>query len=84
MKRRGVALIGALALMPIGWGLVQHTMSIPEAAKRALIVFVALSLVEMILLPLLGPMLQPAPEPAAGAAVDGAAHNINNNDKAGA
>ena len=77
MKRRGVAVIGAVALLPIAWGLMNHTMAIPEAAKRAVIVLVALWLLEAIVLPLLGPMLQPreaatppaeaAPETAGGA-----------------
>jgi len=55
-----VALVGALGLMPIAWGLMRHTMSIPEGAKRAVILSVALWVVEKIVLPLLRPMLHPA------------------------
>ena len=63
MKRRSVAILGAVALLPIAWGLMRHTMPIPEAAKRAVIVLVVLWLLEAVVLPLLTPMLQPR-EPA--------------------
>ena len=66
MKQRGVAVIGAIALLPIAWGLVQHTLSIPEAAKRALAVVVVLWLVETMVLPLLAPMFRPAANASAG------------------
>lgn len=72
MKRRGVAVIGAVALLPIAWGLMNHTMAIPEAAKRAVIVLVALWLLEAVVLPLLGPMLQPRETPATEAAPESA------------
>ena len=70
VKQRGIAIVGALALLPIAWGLVQHTLSIPEAAKRSMILLVGLWLVERLVLPLLGPMLSPRPEAAALAPVD--------------
>jgi hypothetical protein len=52
-------MIGALAMMPVAWGLVRHSLTIPEAAKRAAILLVALALVETVILPLIGPLLQP-------------------------
>ena len=74
MKRRSVAVIGAVALLPIAWGLISHTMAIPEAAKRAVIVLVALWVLDAVVLPLLGPMLQPRAEapPAEPATPDSA------------
>ena len=66
MRHRGVAIAGLLGLVPIALGLVRQTMTISTAASRAVILLLALIVVETVVLPLLRPVLAPA-RPAAPA-----------------
>ena len=58
MKRRATALIGCLALGVIALGLLRHSLTLPEAATRAAVLLVVLSIVDGLLVPLAAAALE--------------------------
>ena len=73
LKHRAIGMIGAVGMLPIAIGLLQNSLTIPEAAKRAVILLVVLAAVEAVLMPLIVPLLQPPrPEPATDEASESA------------
>jgi hypothetical protein len=53
-------MVGMLGLLPIAWGLFNHSLTMGAAAVRAVVLLVGLMVLEAIAIPLVKPLLSPA------------------------
>jgi hypothetical protein len=59
VKTKGVALLGLVCMVPIALGLMRSTLTLDEAAQRAIVLLVVLAVVDRLVVPLAASLLGP-------------------------